>query len=362
MDMPADVVLKAVYLDGQSNRKRDVTLRFTDTLDIVEQDTVVASWPYDQVRRADGPPGLLRLSCETAPALARLEVADEMTIRMVASACKSLGAGHASGGQTLRIVAWSLAAVVSIIGMTWVGIPYAADRIAPLVPMSFEKRIGDGADRQVRLIFGDTCTGNADGQAALTKMVDKLKVAGGLDMPIEAGVISSDKVNAFALPGGKIYLLDGMLQKAKSVDEVAGVVGHELGHVQHRDVMRRIIQLGGTSYLIGLLFGDITGGGAMVYIGRQLFETSYSRENERDADEFAALAMTKLGRSPKPMGEFLARVTGTMDGKLPSIFSSHPLSKDRLARMTQHDRPVTGAPILSDAEWQALRNICKKPA
>ena len=66
MELPQPVEQRAVYLDGRSNRKRNVTLRFSNALDIIEQDAVVESWSYDQVRRADGPPGLLRLSCEKA--------------------------------------------------------------------------------------------------------------------------------------------------------------------------------------------------------------------------------------------------------------------------------------------------------
>ena len=80
-ELPPDATHTAVFLDGQSNRKRSVELRFGTALEIVEQGAVVESWAYDQVRRADGPPGLLRLSSETAAPLARLEVADASTVR-----------------------------------------------------------------------------------------------------------------------------------------------------------------------------------------------------------------------------------------------------------------------------------------
>jgi Zn-dependent protease with chaperone function len=359
MDLPSPPEQRAVYLDGQSNRKRDVTLRFSSVLDVVEQDAVVASWGYDQVRRADGPPGLLRLSCETALPLARLEVADEGTIRMVAANCKSLHAGHASSTQTWRIVGWSLAAVASILGLAYFGIPYAADRIAPLVPKVVEERIGDGADRQISAIFGDKRCEDPAGRAALVTLLDKLKRAGELDTPIRATVVSSSTENAFALPAGKVYVFDGLLKKAQNPDELAGVLAHELGHVKHLHVLRRIIQTGGTSFLIGLLFGDVTGGTAMVFIGRELFNSSYSRDSEREADAFAISVMNKLGRSPKPLGEFLVRLTKGLDKMTISILSSHPLSDDRLAMMTKADLSRPGPELLSPAEWQALKNICK---
>ena len=129
------------------------------------------------------------------------------------------------------------------------------------------------------------------------------------------------------------------------------------GHVQHRDSLRKIIQTGGTSFLIGLLFGDITGGAAMVFVGRTLFDASYSREAERSADAFAIEIMRKLGRSPKPLGDLLVRVTGTEANKSISLLASHPMSEDRLALMSK-EAAGSGPENLSPAKWRALKGIC----
>lgn len=346
----------AVFFDGRSNRKRTVTLRFADGLDILEPGIIVDHWPYDQLRRADGPPQTMRLSCTAALPLARLEVTDPATQGFIAAYCHSLDVGASTPAQTRRIVGWSLAAICSILLLASFGIPLAADRIAPMVPFAIEQRIGAAVDKQAQEIFeGKACKG-AEGQAAFTKLVDKLKTAGGLEMPLQAHVISSKTPNAYALPGGRVYLLEGLLKKAESPDEIAGVLAHELGHVQHRDSLRRIIQTGGTSFLVGLLFGDVTGAGAVVFAGRSLFDASYSRDQESAADAFAGDVMHRLGRSPKPMGELLVRVTGSEEDM--TLLSSHPLSKDRLALMSKETSAPAGAELLSAAEWKALKNIC----
>jgi Zn-dependent protease with chaperone function len=318
---------------------------------------IVDRWPYDQVRRADSPPQTLRLRCATALPLARLEVTDGATQGFVAAYCRSLDVG--ATGQTWRIVAWSLAAAGSILLLVFFGIPFAADRLAPILPLAIEQRIGDAVDKQVQVMFGGKTCDGAEGQAAFTKLVDKLKTAGGIEMPLEARVISSSIPNAFALPGGKVYLLDGLLKKAEKPDEVAGVLAHELGHVQHRDSLRKIIQTGGTSFLIGLLFGDVTGGSAVLFVGRTLFDASYSRDQERDADAFAIDVMHKLGRSPKGLGELLVRVTGK-NGVANSLtlLSSHPLSDDRLGLMSKDGGVSAGPELLSATEWKALKGIC----
>jgi hypothetical protein len=343
----------AVFYDGTSNRKRAVTLRFADALEIVEDGAVVATWPYADVRRADGRKGL-RLLCVSALPLARLEIAGPDAVQ-VSSHFPQLEAGRGPG-QTGRIVAWSLAAAVSIVLVTVYGIPLLADRIAPLVPYAVEKRIGEAVDRQARAVFGGQNCTRPDGQAAFDKMMAKIKEAGGFDAPLQAHVLSSNVTNAYALPGGTVYLLDGLIQRAKSVDEVAGVMAHELGHAQNRDGLRKIIQTGGSSFLIGLLFGDVTGGSAVLFAARSIVDASYSRDAESRADDFTVKAMNGLGRSPQPMGEFLVRITG--GGRVSTVIDSHPLSADRLDRMKKADRGVTGAPILTDAEWQALKNIC----
>jgi hypothetical protein len=344
----------AVFYDGTSNRKRSVTLRFADALEIVEDGAVIATWPYADVRRADGKKGL-RLLCTSALPLARLEIADPKAAAQLASHCPQLDAGRGPA-QTGRIVAWSLAAAVSIVLVTIYGIPLLADRIAPLVPFAVEKRIGEAVDRQARAVFGGQNCTRPEGQAAFDKMMTKIKTAGGFDAPVQAHVLSSNIVNAYALPGGKVYLLDGLIQRAKNADEVAGVMAHELGHAQQRDGLRKIIQTGGSSFLIGLLFGDVTGGSAVLFAARSIVDASYSREAESRADAFTIKAMHGLGRSPRPMGEFLVRVTG--GGRISTVIDSHPLSADRLDRMKKADRGETGPPILTDAEWQALKTIC----
>jgi predicted Zn-dependent protease len=110
-----------------------------------------------------------------------------------------------------------------------------------------------------------------------------------------------------------------------------------------------------------LLFGDITGSSAIIFASRELFQASHSRESERSADASTIEIMHKLGRSPKPMGEFLLRITGKEKGKGLSLMSSHPFSEDRLARMTEEDRKPSEPPLLTPAEWAALKAICKTP-
>ena len=347
-----------IYFDGMSNRRRPATVSFADALEIDTGDGASVRWAYAGIRRADSPPGMLRVSCETAPPLARLEIRDAALAAELTARCSRLDEHHLGRRGVARIVGWSLAAMVSIVGVVLFGVPLAADRLAPLVPESFERRLGDVSEKQVKLLFGDKVCNHPAGQQAFAKLVSALREPAELDPSVQSSVLSTPIPNAFALPGGKVILFDGLLAKAQNPDEVAGVLAHELGHLKHRDNMRGLIYNGGTSFLIGLLFGDITGSSALIFASRTLVTASHSREAEENADSFAINVMQRLGRSPKPMGELLFRVTGNEGGGGLSILSGHPLTQDRLARMSREDQPAKGPPLLTDQEWQALKGIC----
>jgi Zn-dependent protease with chaperone function len=347
----------AIFFDGMSSRRRLATLVFTDRLEIDSGDAAPTRWAYADIRRADSPAGTLRLTCVSAPPLARLEIRDAALAAELASRCAGLDEHHLGRRGVAKIVGWSLAATVSIVGVVLFGVPLAADRLAPLVPASFERRLGDVSERQVKILFGEKVCSNPAGQQAFAKLVNALREPAGLDPSVQSSVLSTSIPNAFALPGGKVILFDGLLAKAENPDEIAGVLAHELGHLKHHDNMRGLIYNGGTSFLIGLLFGDITGSSALIFASRTLVTASHTREAEEDADSFAINVMQRLGRSPKPMGELLFRVTGKEGGNL-SILSSHPLTQDRLARMTREDAPAKGPPLLTAEEWVALKSIC----
>lgn len=363
---PAQPPPRAIFFDGLSNQKHAVELRFQENgVDLIENGWGIGTWAYADLRKVDAPSGVLRLASTATLPLARLEIYDADLQREITTRSGTLAHDPmAARVQVGRIVAWSLAAVVSIVLVVLYGLPMLAERLTPLVPESFEARMGDASEQQIKLIFGRTVCSRADGKAALTKLVNTLAAAGDVKVKLQSDVLASQIPNAFALPGGRVFLLDGLIRRANSVDELAGVMAHELGHVIHRDHIRRLIHDGGSSFLIGLLFGDVTGSSAVIFATRSVLESSYSRDAESAADTFAIDVMHKLGRSPKPLGDFLFRITGAESGgggrgRAFNILASHPLTEARRAIMTAADRPPSGPDLLSPAEWTALKGICR---
>jgi Zn-dependent protease with chaperone function len=351
---------RSIFYDGASSRRHTVELTLGNRLEIIENGQTIATWPFADIRRADAAGGLLRLSCLTAPSLARLEVRDGALAAALISRCPHLNDNAIGRRGVGAIIGWSLAATISIVAMIWLGLPLAADRLAPLIPNALERRIGDAAEKQINVIFGaKTCNGSVAGHAAFVKLMRQLSTAAGIPTPVRADVLSTPVPNAFALPGGKVYLFSGLLAKAENPDEIAGVLAHELGHVRHRDNTRNMIYSGGASFLVGLLFGDVTGSGALIFASRSVITASYSRDAEQRADDFSIQVMHRLGRPTKPMGDLIFRITGNQGDKTLSILANHPLTEDRLKHLTDEDRPASGPPLLNDQEWTALKAICE---
>ena len=151
-------------------------------------------------------------------------------------------------------------------------------------------------------------------------------------------VIDDDKtVNAFAVPGGGIYVYTGLLMAAKNEAQVVGVLGHELGHVVGRHTARRLVYTYGFQVVAGAALGEnpnqiaeiaaaLAGGGALL---------AYGREMENEADEFGARYAHYADYDPKQLAEFF-RMLSEKSGDLPPVLvylSSHPSNADRIAHI-----------------------------
>lgn len=143
--------------------------------------------------------------------------------------------------------------------------------------------------------------------------------------------VAEDKsVNAYALPGGIIVVHSGLIATAGDAEELAGVLAHEISHVELRHSLRNLVQGLGMRALMGLALGDWTG--AAGDAAAQLTELKFSRDAEREADQGGFDRLVKHGIDPTGMERFFARLA--KDEKLNLAFlSTHPSSAERLAAM-----------------------------
>lgn len=251
-----------------------------------------------------------------------------------------------------RFGLWQAAAAFTVVaGLVVWGALEAPALIAPMIPQSWENRMGDAMVGD----FGGRICSTPAGDKALAALVARI------DPQAEARdvvVANIPLVNAVTLPGGRIILFDGLIQQAGSPDEVAGVLGHELGHVRHRDTMTGLVRQLGLSVLLGGFGGDAGG-----YLNGVL-SMSYGRKAEDAADSVAIAQMRAARISPAGAAAFFERMGGKGEGadmeRAMTWLSSHPLSADRRKRFEAAvQRGAAYRPALDAAQWQALRRSCK---
>jgi predicted Zn-dependent protease len=364
-----------IFFDGLVSKRREVTVELRSdgiaVRDPVERDQF-ARWPYGELEEIAAPPGVLRLARRGGTPLARLEVRDEELAAAIDELSVPVTRANTAAERRarLKVVGWSVAAAVSLAVAAAFGVPALAGSIAPLVPLHAERILGEAVDTQIRAML-DTknagsafeCgsgTGESEGRDALVKLVAILEASAKLPIPLNATAIRKDDANAVALPGGHIYVFQGIIEKAETVDELAGVIAHEIGHVAHRDGTRSVIQAAGLSFLFGMLLGDFVGGSAVVFGAKALLQSSYSRDVEAAADRFSVELMGRVGADPRALGVILKRIGGAEHPGM-RILLDHPETEGRVAAIdaAAAATPVTSSiPLLEAAEWQALKHIC----
>ncbi len=199
---------------------------------------------------------------------------------------------------------------------------------------------------------------NPKGRAALDKLMAPLAAELSLRRPLRIRVIDSSVLNAIALPGDQILIFKGLIDFTQDPNEVAGVLAHEMGHLQLDHPMRLVIRESGTAFLIGLVMGDVFGGSAISLAGTGLLVTAFSRDAESAADAEAVVLMRKAGLDIAPLGAFFARLDaekGASDIPIPFL-RTHPPNEQRAKAIAA--APGGGKEALNHAEWQDLKAIC----
>ena len=146
-------------------------------------------------------------------------------------------------------------------------------------------------------------------------------------------------INAFALPGGQVFITAGLLSRLKSEDQLAGVLGHEIGHVIHR---HSSVQMAKSEFLQGLAgaamasAGDMGAGQIASYVA-QMKMLKYGRDDELQSDEFGVKAMIQSGYNPEAMIEVMEILAEASGGREPEEFmSSHPSPSNRIEKIKEH--------------------------
>ena len=209
---------------------------------------------------------------------------------------------HASKRRFSEGGLWGLliaSVVLGIWGLFWLaddGVDYAVDKL----PTSVDRTLGDSAKDSMS-DFGEPVK-DEEVRALCMTIFDALKVHAPQDQGFEyrLEVLENEMPNAFAMPGGQMVILTGLLEILDTPEEVAGVLAHELAHVYRRHSLKRLLQATGLITLGQIAMGDVAGAAGMLAGAAGMAALQhYSREAEEDADRQGTELMHRAGIDPK---------------------------------------------------------------
>ena len=225
--------------------------------------------------------------------------------------------------------AWSLAFVTTA---------SAAVGAMSLVSVGDEIKLGREAQRQVSTHVPQVADRVV---AAYVRRIGRQLAsrAPGPKYPYTFSIANYRELNAFALPGGPVWIHRGIIHAAANEAQLAGVLAHEIAHIARRhaaDQMTKQLVTNGLLGLLGAVLGNDHWGARSAQIGAQVLASGYllefSREDEREADRVGVQIMQSAGWDPRGMADFmetLRREQGRDPGAVEVFLSSHPAARDR---------------------------------
>jgi len=200
----------------------------------------------------------------------------------------------------------ALAAATALIGFGYAhGLPYFARVTAPLIPPAVEARIGSESVQWLDQHLLSPSKLPATRRDALVAKFARIAPRDGRAYRIEFRA-SRIGPNALALPDGRLVVTDELIQLAGEDDAVLGVLAHELGHVEHRHLLRRLIAGAAVGAATTLLAADASG--VLAALPAALANLSYSRDMEREADQYAIGLLRKHGMALEPLAQLFEAI------------------------------------------------------
>lgn len=214
--------------------------------------------------------------------------------------------------------------------LLWFGTDLMVEWAVARIPIEWEQKLGetvyqDFLSKETVLKEGPAVSAV---QEITRRLTDKIP-----DNPykFQISVVQSPVVNAFALPGGYVVVFTGLMAKAESGEEVAGVLSHELNHVLQRHGMERMVKMLGLTAIVGILLGDQQGlTGLARQVGMELVTLKFGRAQETEADITGIRLLSDARIAPDGMIRFFERLSEN-DKERVEVFSTHPMSAARAA-------------------------------
>jgi len=242
------------------------------------------------------------------------------------------------GHRSFKFALYFLVVFAAIFFTGWLLVRAATNALVDHAPLAWEEKLTDNVIAEHPKIF--VVDSNDVRLTMVTQLVARIASAlpaADQRYPFRAVVLDRDVVNAFALPGGRIFVFTGLLDRVRTPEQLAGVLAHEMAHVTHRHGLRKLIAAGGPYYVLRLFISDDQQVLSTVSAGSQLLVNQYySRDVEREADAAGWHYLVAANIDPRGMADFFQSLSESENvSLLPEMFRSHPPAAERIAALNK---------------------------
>lgn len=258
--------------------------------------------------------------------------------------------------MTPRIFAWLFVVVVlTVIGYSGYQLyKYSEGTDFSIISPDAERKLGDSL--YVQMSSSEVVIADSMVHSAILKIIGRLDddmiVQGN---PLVLHIHDSNELNAYALPGGHIVVNSEMIRFCNSPEELAGVLAHELGHVEHRHGLNQLIQQFGLTIILAIATGFETSD--LQNVGMSLLNNFFSREDETQADDFALQRLVDSQIDPVCMSAVfnrLAEHSGDRSGVM-NFLSTHPELSKRSASAASYPKPEGFVALPIEVDWPHIQ-------
>lgn len=330
--------LSGLWFDGRSSRARQARLDLAapGVLRIEAADGEAVEWPLAEVSlspRLGSTPRILRRSGH-----GQVECADEPLLAEWFRMPSSRVEAFADWLERRRpaIAGAALFTVLATVVFIRFGLPWLALEVAGRMPTAVERHVSDQVVALLERAHLEPTALSTPRQRELQLAFARLVSAEPRAEQMRLELVAAPGIgpNAFALPDGRIFVTDALVEMAGSDEELLAVLAHEAGHHVHRHGMRQALESSSVFLLAGVLFGDVSGSSLAVSIPAVLLSNGFSRGHEREADTYAFGLLKRHGRSPKAFANVMRRLAkkhppGMEKGPV-GYLSTHPPSPERI--------------------------------
>lgn len=322
----------AAYFDGKTSRRHQVILTVEGDVASISGE-INRRCPLARLRVSEASQHGMRLV--TFPDGAYLEIEDQQGFARMLAATGHTDSLVSRLQQSWRATLLAALAMTAIIVLLWrLALPVVADLVATMLPSTVESRLADATMQALDARLLDASRLPQEQQQRIRARFLMLAESTA-DTPRFELVFRKSRIgpNALALPAGRIVLTDELVTLlADDEQALMAVLAHELGHLHHRHLVRRLVHGAAVGAAGMALFGDASG--LVATLPTLMLDLRYSRDAEREADLYAAHLLKAAGLSANSLAAALERLSGRQkDG--PAYLSTHPATAERIARLRE---------------------------